>query len=395
MLKQNRVQSRKGSDSSAFTLVELLVVIAIIGVLIALLLPAVQAAREAARRMQCSNHVKQWSLSLHNYHDTYFSFPGGAMPYKTPFALTGTDDSPTNNAFRWSMVMALLPFNEQSALYDRFIAYNEGTAVTGVGRINNPWNTTTAPAGTTTNFQTEVRSAKVSVFWCPSDGNAKTVAGEHTKMSYRYSLGDWVSSTNQVKVKNPRGVFSLCVNDCKGMQSMSDGTSNTAVFSEAVTGVGDGKKVKGGWARSITMTGSTATNPVVTGINLNSCYVTNSGGKEYTSGYNGGQVGSRWMDSGPICVTFCTVFPPNKGPSCGSGTDENSVSVISASSNHSGGVQVGLGDGSVRFVSDTVSCLSTGVSSTYSSIAPKTSGKSQFGVWGALGSVNGGESDAL
>jgi prepilin-type N-terminal cleavage/methylation domain-containing protein len=94
-----------GSDKHAFTLVELLVVIAIIGMLIALLLPAVQAAREAARRTQCSNHLKQIGLAVQNFHSQYNGLP--------PVAI-GSDGA--------SMWMLLFPFIEQQALYDRFVS---------------------------------------------------------------------------------------------------------------------------------------------------------------------------------------------------------------------------------------------------------------------------------
>src|SRR5262245_44254950 len=85
----------------AFTLVELLLVIASIGVLVALLLPAVQSAREAARRMQCSSHLKQWSLGMHNYHDVWQSLPAAAK---------------NNRRHVW--VYSMWPFVEQKALFD-------------------------------------------------------------------------------------------------------------------------------------------------------------------------------------------------------------------------------------------------------------------------------------
>src|SRR5262245_23022223 len=105
---------------SAFTLVELLVVIAIIGVLVALLLPAVQAAREAARRMQCSNHLKQIGLALQNYHDVFNSLPYGARARfvnTSGSAPTGQTTSTTQN---WgpSWYVAILPFCEQKPLSD-------------------------------------------------------------------------------------------------------------------------------------------------------------------------------------------------------------------------------------------------------------------------------------
>ncbi|HTN77380.1 MAG TPA: DUF1559 domain-containing protein, partial [Pirellulaceae bacterium] len=104
----------------AFTLVELLVVIAIIGVLVALLLPAVQAAREAARRMQCSNNVKQLGLSLHNHHDTYNRFPPGGANDQTPF---GTETATSGWGSSW--MVYILPYIEQNALYSQWQMYGQ------------------------------------------------------------------------------------------------------------------------------------------------------------------------------------------------------------------------------------------------------------------------------
>ena len=98
---------------SAFTLVELLVVIAIIGVLVALLLPAVQAAREAARRTKCANNLKQLGIAVHNYHDTF-----GYLPTSGGYAAEGP--RPTANPNRKGWIVSILPQMEQTALYERF-----------------------------------------------------------------------------------------------------------------------------------------------------------------------------------------------------------------------------------------------------------------------------------
>ncbi|MEX1039243.1 MAG: DUF1559 domain-containing protein [Pirellulaceae bacterium] len=138
---------------SGFTLVELLVVIAIIGVLVALLLPAVQQAREAARRMQCSNNLKQIGLALHNYHDTFNTFPpGGLWNLDTPWMLTDGG----SNMEKGTIMVFLLPFIEQGAIYDS-IDFSSTTQNTRDQFVDPPANTI------------PVRSVVVNGYLCPSD----------------------------------------------------------------------------------------------------------------------------------------------------------------------------------------------------------------------------------
>lgn len=114
---------RRDPRPLGFTLVELLVVIAIIGVMVGLLLPAVQAAREAARRMSCSNNLKQIGIAVHNYHDTYQRFPPSSF---------------NSNKLAWTV--HVLPFIEQQSLFDEFnmnLVYNAGTNnALGLRRVN-------------------------------------------------------------------------------------------------------------------------------------------------------------------------------------------------------------------------------------------------------------------
>src|SRR5262245_29138694 len=109
-----------------FTLVELLVVIAIIGVLVALLLPAVQAAREAARRTQCANHLKQMGIALQMYHATYKWFPAGAYWHGTSAPAKQTAPNSTWTLDRGTFLVRLLPYVEQQGLYNLF-DFNTGT----------------------------------------------------------------------------------------------------------------------------------------------------------------------------------------------------------------------------------------------------------------------------
>ena len=147
-----------------FTLVELLVVIAIIGVLVALLLPAVQAARESARRSQCSNNLKQIGLALHNYHDTYQSFPINYRPRGSTF---------NNDYVTYSWMQAILPFLEQKPLSDTLIPAD---------RMALPGNLTAS-------------DTVIKTYLCPSDG------GNRGGRMDRRSDGNEVQTTFHTRLK--------------------------------------------------------------------------------------------------------------------------------------------------------------------------------------------------
>jgi prepilin-type N-terminal cleavage/methylation domain-containing protein len=356
-----------------FTLVELLVVIAIIGMLIALLLPAVQAAREAARRMQCSNNLKQIGLGLHNFHDANQSFP-------TVF----------NDCGGWDAASAhymLLPFCEQSALYDACTAQCRA----GGNLDGNP-----AP---------DVTAQKLSYLECPSETSNKAIRewAIGAPSNYAFSAGDWLSVPWCDTFFNPRALFcsaNASTTDPSGrsycyrnFDSITDGTSNTLVVAERTLGYGGANHqlVKVGIATSSSLADTAWYDEADVESSIPyDCMSLGSGGI-YSSGTNVGWMtelkGRCWARGLPAYNSMNTVLPPNS-PSCARNSDSfEAMLMISASSYHSGnGINCVAGDGSVRFISETINSLSV------SDPRFVKSGQSQFGVWGAFGSINGGES---
>jgi prepilin-type processing-associated H-X9-DG protein len=351
--------------------VELLVVTAIIGVLIALLLPAVQAAREAARRMQCTNHLKQYVLSLHNYHDTHQAFP----------ALRGrvVNKDSTGNLYsndEWAPLTFLLPFMEQQARYDAILTF----VYPGTGS----W---PPVMGYPPIFGT------IPTICCPSDFNAKVAANMRTQTNIVISLGDAIENNLTMDLSSSIGGRSVFVrNGWKDMAAITDGTSNTIAASETETTNSTDNREAGASG----MNG-------VTGLSANprKCldYLDPTNKKFYKSTYTFGNNVSTpdtYDAVRGLCAfacypgfsAFCTVLPPNTA-NCNNET-RNGWGVFSTSSRHSGGVNASLFDGSVRFISDTIGCVSSGITT------PKqvTSGPSEFGVWGALGTISGSESAA-
>jgi len=382
-----------GGNVRAFTLVELLVVIAIIGILIALLLPAVQAAREAARRMQCSNNVKQMSLALHTFHDARKEFPSG-MSQKA-----------INNQYNASLFQALMPYMEQMALGELCVANGkQEMAQDGGGNpiYRNPWDVDYIPRGGGAVTQSPWhRSREISTLVCPS-GTGEGFPNL-ARCSYRGNRGDvWVHFENPYSF---RGVFNRPLSGKPtDFGTIKDGTSCTIAFSEAA--IGDSPRsrlVKGGIA--LNRGGGDEPQPP------EECRVARGANGEIRaeievgSGVADRVPGGRWAHGHGLYTLFFTILPPNS-PSCTNvGDSEGDRVLTAASSAHTGGVNVGLCDGSVTFVSDTVAAgdptlgpeIGTEIKQWPFPNGEKFdySGKSYYGVWGAMGSRSGGESVTL
>jgi len=337
-----------------FTLIELLVVIAIIAVLIALLLPAVQAAREAARRAQCVNNLKQIGLGLHNYHQTMDVFPLGQG--------AGTTNSSGSSCCwsQWSAHAMMLPYMEQNAIYNA-INFNLVAGYDYAGGANYTAYTTT-----------------IKTLLCPSDASAGTggrptfsgskdynVGGARNN-SYHGSLG----TTSDVYQQNTTGIFSY--RTAYGVAAVTDGTSNTIAFSESLTGdpskrspgarmneVTGASGGQGGVMQDVSgAAGTPANNTLITALNAcMSAYVSAA-----TSGTNYNNMrGTRWGWGATTTSLFHTIVPPNSKQwafgacrtGCG-GCGSDDANFSNASSYHSGGVNVGMADGSVKFVKDSI-----------------------------------------
>jgi prepilin-type N-terminal cleavage/methylation domain-containing protein/prepilin-type processing-associated H-X9-DG protein len=318
-----------------FTLIELLVVIAIIGVLVALLLPAVQAAREAARRSQCTNNLKQIGLALHNYHSAIGAFPMASTPQPWDNGAGGAAD----NWSGWSAQALFLPYLEQTPIYNA-INFNWASGVRGGA----------AGAANATAYNTRINS-----FLCPSDGNA----GVSNINSYHASQG----TTTQIVPQNTTGMFAYI--QSYSIANVTDGTSSTIAFGEALVGDPNGNlKTLGNSTGNAGGANGQAGNKLdISGMlpqvqaDLQTC----TGWFMAAGGSVGGR-GSRWGWGSMGATIFNTVVPPNGGGTVKWGAcrmdcclNANHDHYTNATSNHSGGANFTMGDGSVRFIKNSVS----------------------------------------
>ncbi len=362
-----KVRARGG-----FTLIELLVVIAIIAILIALLLPAVQQAREAARRTQCRNNLKQIGLALHNYHDTFnfFVFKKGGS---SQIQVSTTDTARfTGNYQRKSGLVTLLPYIDNAPMYAKIAAGDPTTSPPIPEGGPAPWS---GWAGWT--------NSAPSSYKCPSQATINLTRG---LCSYAFCVGDVVNGN--LNATQTSGLFAA--NTTYGTRDCTDGTSNTIAFSERVAAnFGIGGKANADKREATYINVPTITTAPGTCLSTAGPLLS---GDRYTAAATAnlkGKFSSIWCDGQSENVAFLTVLAPNS-VSCtndGNGNADSGSPVLSASSYHTGGVHCLMADGSVRFISDNIDTGNLGVASTIG-------GQSPYGVWGAMGTKSGGETNA-
>jgi prepilin-type N-terminal cleavage/methylation domain-containing protein/prepilin-type processing-associated H-X9-DG protein len=350
-----------------FTLIELLVVIAIIAVLIALLLPAVQAAREAARRAQCVNNLKQLGLAVHNYIQQNQVLPLQCM-------YPASQDVSWGWSYGWPL--CLLPNIEQQSVFN---AFNFSTGMFG----------NASPSTYFTWPNTTVTYLQLANFICPSDGAKQRPGTPYGMTNYVGNMsgpGTFAAMTGTIV---PNGAFINGWGDSQnfgpiGLENLRDGTSNTALFSERLVGINGNPTIRldsPDWKRGIFNTTATGTGGWHTGLNGALLFIAgckNMLGSTLSIRTNGS--GIYWFSSYPwhVAVLSYTHMGPPNSVSCQNPSTENFGSWLTfvgpshsapPNSNHPGGVNMALGDGSVRFIKDTVNLQS----------------------WWALGTRNGGE----
>ncbi len=328
------------SRQRGFTLVELLVVIAIIGILVALLLPAVQAAREAARRMSCSNNVKQIALALHNYHDT-----NGSMPLETNWAYrVNPGDSWLPRNYSW--LSMLLPFIEQ------------GTLSSQIDFRYPIW-------GQMTSDNRQIVSVQIAAFRCPSDPGLGPVEQSHN-MSVTNYIGaegyDWWNRRNDPY----GGVFTF--QTATKFADITDGTSNTIAFGETTSyGYKDGGHLRCGTGRPRTSTGEAVFRPALVSPPYSDSQGSAGAGYPSPDGANNPQTSWAWWRASPHAYkpTYLHCFGIN-------------ADWPGACSAHPAGAMFGMCDGSVQFLSQNIEYYN-----------------GTQGVWNNLNTKRGGETNVI
>lgn len=330
--------SRSKATHHGFTLVELLVVIAIIGVLVSLLLPAVQAAREAARRMQCASNLRNMSLSLQNYHDTNKQFPE-AIQMAAFFEDSNFRAMTDGQRVFANWVVLALPFIEQQPLYDSLSAIGQvkGIAdITEASQLSGTLSMRSVPVR-------ELRGSQIDVMLCPSDPFNQEpfdgLGGNWARGNYGINggLGFIEGYKSWWNGEGPEGACARgisTVNNGASIRMIEDGTSNTIAIAEMRAGLGPSDP-RGTWALGL-VGSSVHSQHASNDVNaINAC----EGGEDDVLGAS-----NIISEIGEGTLRAECMYP------FAGGFDFSAQSTVRGV--HVGGVNVAMADGSVHFISD-------------------------------------------
>jgi prepilin-type N-terminal cleavage/methylation domain-containing protein/prepilin-type processing-associated H-X9-DG protein len=403
---------------AGFTMIEILAVVLVISTLVGLLLPAVQAAREMARRTSCANNLMQVALGIHGYHSSFQQFPT---------QLSGTDGSIVvgqDNDRRLSIFVGILPFISQSNLSNRIHNpldrdwhsdggysgwWSSDEGMESMAKANQsksdkePW-----VAGGPETFHADYAPWNIEppVLRCPSDPGIGRPALART--NYAACLGDGVVAADSGPMKEVKGVFvvdaKLAAQTEAAMRGMfvprvvmrqadtTDGLSNTIMLAEVATDLGD---------QDIRTTPIPGPGAAVLRDNPQwgqedglidaerPLFWLNVSGKVLVS-KTGLRRAYRWADGMPLYTGFNTILPPNREIVLHADRDD-CWGILPPSSRHQGGANIAMGDGTVRFITDSIDAGESSQPTVYVGSSNPPGSESPFGVWGAMGTRASGE----
>lgn len=405
---------------NGFTLLELLVVVGVIGILVGLLLPAVQAAREAARRMSCSNNFKQIALGVAQYHDAF-----GILPPHGTGTFNNANDPAKTNQFRLSFLVSITPFMGTTPTWSAIssetkgrkpggnvISEDEGLSVdelyamemameVGAEEAPSHLYPKMGPAPSMSSYGPWV--SEVPTYRCPSDPGIGTPSLGRTNYTaclgdaiegldegqWRYEQKKWSPSGEQQMQATGRGMFVPRM--VTSFDDVTDGLSYTIMMGEIATDLGDNDirtvpSMHNGWQGGVLDDVDYCRSQLdpqrprfwdtASAVQLPA---TRSQGR-----------GFRWADAMPLMTGFNTTLPPNRELCFGG--DSTTIGTLTLSSQHQGGGHVAMGDGAVVFMTDSVEGGTDKGTVVLSGQAERSPGSpSPFGLWGALGTRNQNE----
>lgn len=395
---------------NGFTLLELLIVVGIIGILVGLLLPAVQAAREAARRMSCSNNFKQISLGVMQYHDAFSIMP----PHGTG-TFNHANDPLQTNQFRLSFLVSITPFVGMSTHWDAITGQYLGRSPEGDGAEEDiymamsmdepPRDYQYVPMGPSPSVSGYYPwEAEIPTYRCPSDPGMGLPSLGRTNYAaclgdaiegldeglWRYDGTKWSPSGESTMRATGRGIFVPRM--ITSFDDVTDGLSMTILMGEIATDLGDNDirtkpSIENGWAGGVLDNVEVCrpqidpTRPQFWETNPSTQLPANtSAGRGY-----------RWADAMPLMTGVNTILPPNRELCFGG--DETTVGTVTASSRHQGGAHIAMADGSIKFMTDSIECggeaVGTVTKEGQGRFAPGS--ESVHGLWGAIGTRNQNE----